>query len=67
MRLGGRTVEPVAEALFDRGVPFVFYSGQARNEVSFLRWPKAPFVAKPSPSRLLTEAVRLAHAAAITG
>jgi DNA-binding NtrC family response regulator len=63
VRLGGGTVEPIAEALFDRGVPFVFYSGQAPNEVSFLRWPKATFVAKPSPSHMLTEAIRCAHAA----
>jgi DNA-binding NtrC family response regulator len=60
VRLGAGTVEPVAEALFERGVPFVFYSGQVRGEASFCRWPKATFVAKPSPSRVLTEAVRRA-------
>jgi DNA-binding NtrC family response regulator len=63
VRLGGATVEPVAEALFDRGVPFVFYSGQVQSEACFMRWPKAASLAKPSPSRVLTEAIRRAYAA----
>jgi DNA-binding NtrC family response regulator len=63
VRLGAGTVEPLAEALFDRGVPFVFYSGQVLSEACFTRWPKAAFVAKPSPSRVLTEAIRRAYAA----
>lgn len=57
VRLGGQTITPVAEALAERGVPFVFYSGQVENDAILQRWPHAVYVAKPAPSRVLTAAV----------
>lgn len=57
VRLGGRTIEPVAEVLAERGVPFVFYSGQVQSDLTLARWPSAAFVQKPAPSCKLIDAV----------
>lgn len=60
VRLGGESIETVAEALFDRQIPFVFYSGQVETDSTLRRWPRATLVSKPAPSRVLTEAIRQA-------
>ncbi len=46
MSLRGRTVEPVADALADRGVPFVFASGYGAD-VAVGRHAAAPVLPKP--------------------
>lgn len=57
VRLGGQTIEPVAQALAERGVPFLFYSGQVLNDAIRARWPTAAYVAKPAPSQILVTAL----------
>jgi DNA-binding NtrC family response regulator len=57
-RLGSDTVSPVARRLIERGVPFVLYTGQARNEPSMSEWRDCAIVEKPAPPRALLSAVR---------
>ncbi len=61
-RLGAETASPVARRLVDQGVPFVFYTGQARHEPSLAEWADCSIVEKPSPPRALIAAVRAALA-----
>jgi DNA-binding response OmpR family regulator len=58
VRVRDQNIQPVADALCDRDIPFLFYSGQVKHHVPLHRWPKAFFIAKPTPSRELIEAVR---------
>lgn len=59
VRLGADHVSPVARALHGRGVPFVFHTGHA-NEEMLGEWPQARVVRKPAdPSVLITELARL--------
>ncbi len=59
-RLGEETAAPVARRLEDLGVPFVFYTGQARQESSLDEWRHCPIVEKPSAPSTLIHAVRAA-------
>ncbi len=59
-RLGEETASPVARRLEDQGVPFVFYTGQARQEASLTEWRHCPIVEKPSPPHALVSAVKAA-------
>jgi len=58
VRLGGRTVAPLAEALSERGIPFAFYTGQTETDLVRQQWPTAPVVQKPSPTRQLVKVVQ---------
>jgi DNA-binding NtrC family response regulator len=58
VRVRDQNIQPVADALCDRDIPFLFHSGQMKQHVPLHRWPKAFFIAKPTPSRVLIEAVR---------
>jgi len=57
-RLGAETASPVARRLVEQGVPFVFYTGQARHEPSLAEWADCSIVEKPSSPRTLISAVR---------
>ena len=57
-RLGAETVSPVARRLVDQGVPFVFYTGQARHEPGLREWKDCAIVEKPSPPRTLISAIK---------
>ncbi len=57
-RLGAETASPVARRLEDLGVPFVFYTGQARLEPSLAEWRHCSIVEKPSPPQTLISALR---------
>jgi DNA-binding response OmpR family regulator len=57
VRLGRSLISPVARALADRGVPFVFYSGQSERDAEVAAWPSAPLVSKPCTGRALIAAV----------
>ena len=59
-RLGQETASPVARRLEDQGVPFVFYTGQARHEPSLAEWRHCPIVEKPSPPQAIIRAVKAA-------
>lgn len=47
VRLGASEVTPVAHALAERGVPFVFHTGHADRE-SLSHWPHVPVLRKPA-------------------
>lgn len=46
IRLGGEIADPVCEALDQRQVPFVFYTGAP--ETPQKRWPTVPIIGKPA-------------------
>jgi ActR/RegA family two-component response regulator len=50
-------VFPAAEALRDRGVGIVFYTGYASVDSLRREWPHAQVLTKPTPARLLIQAV----------
>jgi ActR/RegA family two-component response regulator len=51
-------VFPAAEALKERGVGIVFYTGYAAVESLQRDWPNAQVLTKPAPARMLIQAVR---------
>lgn len=57
MRLGSASVGPVARLLSERGIPFIFYSGQAHGDPTCAEWPATPIFSKPTPSRMLIDAL----------
>ncbi len=57
-RLGAETASPVARRLVDQGVPFLFYTGQARDEPGLGEWVDYSIVEKPSPPHALIAAVK---------
>lgn len=57
VRLGRSAIDPVAQSLADRGVPFVFYSGGLPDEGAPAVWPDAPLVSKPAAAKDLIAAV----------
>jgi DNA-binding response OmpR family regulator len=57
IRLGQETSEAVAALLAERGIPFIFYSGQALPNDMRGRWPLSPLVVKPADPRTLVESV----------
>jgi DNA-binding NtrC family response regulator len=60
IRLGHESTAPVARALSERGVPFVFYSGQTETDPIHLEWPTVKIIHKPAPPWAIVSAV--AHA-----
>lgn len=58
VRLGQDAAGPVAQVLTDRGVPFLFYTGQPASDPVRSAWPDVYTVAKPSNGRQLVDAVR---------
>jgi CheY-like chemotaxis protein len=55
IRLGYETSEPIALALTEKGIPFVFYSGQVLPETMRQKWPDVTVLSKPvSGSRLIS-------------
>ncbi|HEX3667448.1 MAG TPA: hypothetical protein VHU23_19655 [Rhizomicrobium sp.] len=57
VRLGSRSISPVAEILRGRAVPFLFYSGQTTGDAVLHEWPGVPLLSKPALPRELAEAV----------
>ena len=53
-------VFPAAQALQGRGVGIVFYTGYAAVDQLRRDWPDAQVLTKPTPARVLVEAVRRA-------
>ena len=60
IRLGRDTSEAVAALLTERGIPFIFYSGQSLPNEMRERWPLSPLVAKPAEPRQLVDALAAA-------
>ena len=61
MNVAGENVEPVADRLSARGVPFIFATGYGEAGVP-LRYRGRPVVAKPFRSDQLEAAIHLALA-----
>jgi DNA-binding response OmpR family regulator len=57
-RLGDETASPIARRLEERGVPFVFYTGRARDELILAEWRHCHILEKPSPPCELIRAVK---------
>jgi ActR/RegA family two-component response regulator len=57
VRLGKERIDPVARLLSDRGIPFVFYTGQ--NDLGAIRakWPGCKIISKPAQSRMIVQAL----------
>lgn len=55
LRLARDSVGPVAKILGERGIPFIFYTGQPVSDPVRMGWPGSPAVSKPaSPSDLVS-------------
>jgi CheY-like chemotaxis protein len=61
MNLGGQSVDPVAEALDARNVPFVFASGYGEDGLT-ARWRGRPVLTKPFRLDQLREMLEIAIA-----
>jgi len=57
IRLGHESISPVAEALHDRGVPFLFYTGQSATDPLRLQWPDSRIIQKPAPPWAIVSAI----------
>jgi DNA-binding response OmpR family regulator len=57
IQLGRATTQPVAQALSDRQIPFLFYSGQTLPEDMRQKWPACILVSKPAAEKILITAV----------
>ncbi len=57
LRLGPEPIAPVARLLRARDIPFLFYSGQPRNDPLRAEWPEALFLSKPATTHQLMIAV----------
>ena len=54
--LGRETCFPVADALAQRGIPFIFHSAQLTHHQSSMMQHGAPAVAKPAPAERVVRA-----------
>jgi hypothetical protein len=53
---GGEDCSAVCERLSERGIPFVFFTGEVRPHI-LLRWPNAPVLTKLADKALILETV----------
>jgi DNA-binding response OmpR family regulator len=57
VRLHDGMVIPVARRLAERGVPFLFYTGQTRTDPIFAEWPDSTIITKPARDQTILNAV----------
>jgi len=57
LRLGRESVGPVARTLTERGIPFIFYTGQSSTDPLRSEWPHVPLLSKPATARELISAI----------
>jgi len=57
VRLGRQTTEAVADTLFERAVPFVFYTGQALPDEMRGKHSRAEVLVKPSKQAVFVDAM----------
>jgi CheY-like chemotaxis protein len=57
VRLGTDTVSLVADRLAERGIPFVFYTGQSASDPVLADWPDRTIVSKPARSASIVRAL----------
>jgi CheY-like chemotaxis protein len=56
MNLGQHNCSDVCKRLSDCGIPFVFYTGDARADI-LRKWPDAPILTKLADKQLIVEVV----------
>jgi CheY-like chemotaxis protein len=56
MNLGGHDCSDVCKRLSDNGIPFVFYTGDARADI-LRKWPHAPILTKLADKQRIVEVV----------
>jgi DNA-binding NtrC family response regulator len=57
VRVGRHPVAPVARRLFQRGIPFVFYTGQPSDDPAIVEWPHSRLVTKPARPQTIVSAI----------
>ncbi len=57
LRLGRDSIDPVAQALAARRIPFFFYSGQPPDDPIRVAWPQIRLLSKPATAKAIAEAV----------
>ena len=57
VRLRDGAVTPVARRLAERGVRFLFYTGQTRTDPIFAEWPGSTVLTKPAREQTILRAV----------
>src|SRR5262249_11142150 len=59
-QLVGHTSMPVVRELIQRGIPFLFYTGQLDGDQIRAEWPECTIVSKPAPvETVVAEVARL--------
>jgi len=67
LRLGNDSVAPVARKLSQRGIPFMFYTGQTEADPMLAEWPGCKVLGKPAePAVIVAAVVRLLRRAGDT-
>ena len=56
INLGSEDCSAVCKRLSDRGIPFIFYTGEARADI-LLKWPDAPVLTKLADKQRIVEVV----------
>lgn len=56
INLGGHDCSDVCKRLSDSGIPFVFYTGDARADI-LRKWPDAPILTKLADKKRIVEVV----------
>ncbi|HEY7301388.1 MAG TPA: response regulator [Xanthobacteraceae bacterium] len=57
IQLGRDHVGPLAQQLSDRGIPFVFYTGQTHTDPIRAQWPTSKVISKPATAAKLIATV----------
>jgi CheY-like chemotaxis protein len=57
LRLGRSSVRPVAQILTERGIPFVFYTGQPAADPVRAEWPRARVLSKPAEAEEIVRSI----------
>lgn len=57
LRLARDSVRPVARILGERGIPFMFYTGQPTSDPIRADWPNCTTISKPAKPEVLVNAV----------
>jgi DNA-binding LytR/AlgR family response regulator len=57
IRLGQKTIAPVARCLARRGIPFGFYTAQTEADPSLAEWPEVIILEKPASSKVIVAAL----------
>jgi DNA-binding LytR/AlgR family response regulator len=57
VRVGRETIAPVARQLASRGTPFIFYTGQVKNDPQLAEWAGYTVLSKPARASAIVGAL----------